>query len=185
MATILDLGSERFKLFLIFKSPLCFLPSFSSGLEEANSRFSWWRPPWISDWNDFLLFLIYKAPGASYKAPWCSYQVSNQLAFQCRRRSKQKIFKMVAIAAILDSLKERLQPLLIYKSQRCFLPGFKPIGILVQQEKRKIDFQDGHHGSHLGFQTWTTILASFDLQVTSMLSTKFQVAFWFRWKSES
>ena len=41
-------------------------------------------------------------------------------------------------------------------------------------EKRKIDFQDGHHGSHLGFPI-ETILAVFDLQVTPMLLTKFQV----------
>ena len=40
--------------------------------------------------------------------------------------------------------------------------------------KQKIDFQDGHHGSHLGFMTGT-ILANFDLQVTMMLPTKFQV----------
>ena len=39
---------------------------------------------------------------------------------------------------------------------------------LVQEEKRKIDFQDG---SHLGFPTG----AIFDLQVTPMLPTKFQV----------
>ena len=37
----------------------------------------------------------------------------------------------------------------------------------------KIDFQDGHHGGHLGFQI-RTILAN-DLQVTLMLPTKFQV----------
>ena len=36
----------------------------------------------------------------------------------------------------------------------------------------KIDFQDGDHGSHLGFPIGT-ILAIFDLQVTPMLPTKF------------
>ena len=41
-------------------------------------------------------------------------------------------------------------------------------------EAKKIDFQDGHHGSHLGF-TIVTILAIFDLQVTLMLPTKFGV----------
>ena len=40
--------------------------------------------------------------------------------------------------------------------------------------KRKIDFQDGHHGGHLGFPIGT-ILAIFDLQVTLMLPTKFGV----------
>ena len=38
-----------------------------------------------------------------------------------------------------------------YKSPRCFLPSFKSIGILVQEKKRKIDFQDGPDGRHLGF----------------------------------
>ena len=41
-------------------------------------------------------------------------------------------------------------------------------------EKRKIDFQDGYHGGHLGFPIGT-ILPIFDLQVTPMLPTKFGV----------
>ena len=41
-------------------------------------------------------------------------------------------------------------------------------------EEAKIDFQDGHHGGHLGFPIGT-ILTSFDLQVTPMLPTKFRV----------
>ena len=45
---------------------------------------------------------------------------------------------------------------------------------LVLGEEAKIVFQDGHHGGHFGF-TIGTILAIFDLQVTSMLSTKFRV----------
>ena len=45
---------------------------------------------------------------------------------------------------------------------------------LVQEEKRKIDFQDGQHGSHLGFLI-ETISASFDLQVTPILPIKFRV----------
>ena len=39
---------------------------------------------------------------------------------------------------------------------------------------RKIDFQDGGHGGHLGFPIGT-ILAIFDLQVTLMLPTKYRV----------
>ena len=41
-------------------------------------------------------------------------------------------------------------------------------GLSVQQKKRKIDIQDGGHGSHLGFLI-SLILATFDLQVTLML----------------
>ena len=58
----------------------------------------------------------------------------------------------------------------MYKSPRCFLQSFKSIGLLEQN----IDFQDGGHGSHLGFPI-RMILAIFDLQVTLMLPTKFQV----------
>ena len=43
-----------------------------------------------------------------------------------------------------------------------------------QEKKRKIDFQDGRHGGHLGFLNGT-ILAIFDLQITPMLPTKFRV----------
>ena len=45
---------------------------------------------------------------------------------------------------------------------------------MVQEKKQKIDFQDGGHGGHLGFLI-ETIVAIFDLQVTLMLPTKFQV----------
>ena len=46
-------------------------------------------------------------------------------------------------------------------------------GLSVQEKKFKTDFQDGGHGSHLGFQTGM-ILAIFELQVTPILLTKFQ-----------
>ena len=48
------------------------------------------------------------------------------------------------------------------------------MGFLFQEKKRKIDLQDGPHGSHLGFAIGT-ILAFLDLQATLMLPTKFQV----------
>ena len=43
------------------------------------------------------------------------------------------------------------------------------------QTCRKIDFQDGCHGGHLGYPIGT-ILAFFDLQVTPMSPTKFGVS---------
>ena len=60
---------------------------------------------------------------------------------------------------------------LIYQSPRCFLASLEATGLLVQEKKRKIDFQDG---GHLGFPIGT-ILAIFDLQVTPMLPRKFGV----------
>ena len=63
---------------------------------------------------------------------------------------------------------------LIYKSPQCFLASLESIGLSVQEKKRKIDFQDGGHGGHLGFLIGT-ILAIFDLQVTLMLPSKFGI----------
>ena len=71
---------------------------------------------------------------------------------------------------ILDFHSERFMLLFIYKSPRFFLPSFMSIVLSVQ--KWKIDFQDG---GHLGFPIRTT-LAIYDLQVTPMLPTKFQVS---------
>ena len=63
---------------------------------------------------------------------------------------------------------------LIYKSPWCFLPSFKSTSLSVQEKKWKIDFQDGHHLGHLAFPVGI-ILAIFDLQVTLMTPTKFQI----------
>ena len=46
--------------------------------------------------------------------------------------------------------------------------------LAFNQEKQKIDFQDGGHGGHLVFPIGT-ILAIFDRQVTPMLPTKYRV----------
>ena len=59
-------------------------------------------------------------------------------------------------------------------SPQCFLPCFESTGLSVQKKKRKIDFQDGHHGGHLGYPIGT-ILAIFHLQVTPMSPNKFGV----------
>ena len=62
------------------------------------------------------------------------------------------------------------------KSPSCFLPigSFKSIGLSVQEKKQKLGFQDGRHGRPLGFLI-RTVLAIFDLQVTPMLPTKYQI----------
>ena len=72
------------------------------------------------------------------------------------------------MAAILDFQSARFSLFLIYKSPRCFLASLEAIGLSVQEKKRKIDFQDGSHGGHLGF-TIGMILPIVDLQVTPML----------------
>ena len=52
--------------------------------------------------------------------------------------------------------------------------NFESIVLSVQEKKFKTDFQDGRHGRNLGFPN-ATFWASFDLQVTPMLPTKFLV----------
>ena len=49
--------------------------------------------------------------------------------------------------------------------------SFESIGLSVEEKNFNIDFQDG---GHLGFPI-RIILATFDLQVTSLLPMKFQV----------
>ena len=110
---------------------------------EANNRFSRWQQSWISYRNN-CYFLPTSHPDASYK-------VSSQLAFWFRRRSEKYIFKMAAVMAILHFQTERFKLSFIYKSSRCFLPSFKSIGLSFQEKKRKIDFQYGRHGGHLGY----------------------------------
>ena len=62
----------------------------------------------------------------------------------------------------------------VVQSPQCFLPSLESICLLVQEKKRKIDFEDASNGSGLGFLI-RTILTNFDLQVTHMLPTNFQV----------
>ena len=59
-------------------------------------------------------------------------------------------------------------------SSRCFLPIFKSVGLSVQEKKQKIDFQDDCLCGHLGFPIGT-VLATSNLQISPMLSAKFQV----------
>ena len=58
-----------------------------------------------------------------------------------------------AMAAILDFQSQQFKIFLIYKSPRCFLPSFKSSGLLVQDKKRKIDFQDGATAAILDFRS--------------------------------
>ena len=58
--------------------------------------------------------------------------------------------------------------------QVALIPSFKSVGLLVQENKFKIEFQDDGHGGQFGF--WIgTILAIFYLQVALIFPRKFQV----------
>ena len=84
----------------------------------------------------FLLFFL------SISHPDASYQISSQLAFCFRRRRKKQIFKMAAMVAILDIRSWTLLAIFNLQVTLMLLPSFKSIGLSVQEEKRKIDFQD-------------------------------------------
>ena len=64
---------------------------------------------------------------------------------------------MATMAATLDFQSERHWLFLIYKSPWCFLSSFQPIGFSVQEKKRKIVFQEGHHGGHIGYPIGTIL----------------------------
>ena len=61
-----------------------------------------------------------------------------------KKKKKKLIFKMASTVAILDFRSERFGQFLIYT--QCFLPSLKSIALLVQEKKRKVDFQGGRHG---------------------------------------
>ena len=119
----------------------------------------------------FFLILAFFFFFLSTSHPDASYQVSSQLA-QFRRRKTD--FQKGSHSCHLGYLIGKFYLYLIYKSSRCFLPSLKSVGLLIQKKKCKTDFQDGGHGGHLGFPI-RTILALFDLHVTKILPTKFQV----------
>ena len=107
--------------------------------------------------------------------PNASYQVSSQLTFRFRRRSKIKTFSRWWPSWISDQ--NDFSYFFIYKLPRCFLLSFKSIGLLFWRRKQKQIFKmatTDDDGRHSGFLTGT-ILAIFDQPVTLMLPAKFQV----------
>ena len=149
---------------------------FCSG-EEAKNRFSRWR----SSRNDLSYLLSKCYPTASYQVssqlafflsishPYAFYRVSSQLAFRHRKKAKNRFSKIRPGGHLRNHFSYFLS-----MSTRCLLPNFKSNGLSVQM-KQKIDFQDGHHGRHLGFPIRTILAFFFYLRVTPMLTTKLQI----------
>ena len=100
-----------------------------SSEKEVKNRFSRSPPSWISDWNNFSYFYI-------------------------------------------------------YKSSRCFLPIFRSTGPLVQENKRKKEFQDGRHGGHLGFSIQTISYFRSTSHPNASYQVSSQMAFQFRRRSK-
>ena len=90
--------------------------------------------------------------------------------FDSGKYAKEKSFKMTTWRPSCISDLNNLSYFRSASHPNASLPSFKLIGLSVLKKKQKIDFQDGCHGSHLGFPIGT-ILALFDLQVTQMLPT--------------
>ena len=144
---------------------------FCSG-EEAKNRFSRLpgrRPSWIFDRNFFSYFW-------STSHPHASYQVSSQFAFLYRRRSENRFSRWLPRRPSLISDRNDFSCVFINKSPWCFLPSYELFGPSVQEKKRKINSQHGRWvAATAAILDFRTTLAIFDVQVTPMLPTKFQV----------
>ena len=86
--------------------------------------------------------------------PNASYQVPRQLTFRFIPESRWRPWRPSWIADWKDF------SYFCFKRHPDASHRFKSVGLLVQEKKRKIDFQDSSHSSHLGFLIWT-ILAFF------------------------
>ena len=87
---------------------------------------------------------------------------------------------MAAMASILDFRLGPFKLIFIYKLPQCVLPSFESVGLSVQEEKRKIDFQDGRleFRSYNFSYFWSSSLLDASYQISR------QLAFWFRRRSE-
>ena len=100
MAAIWDFLSQRFELFLIYKSPRCFLPSFESigpSVQKKKGKIDFQDGRHLGFPVRTILAIF-----ISTSHPDASYQFSNQLALWFRKISEKKSFKMAAMTAILD-----------------------------------------------------------------------------------
>ena len=126
-----------------------------SGDEEKNiySRWPLCRPSWISDRNDFNYFWSISHPVAptKFQASWLFGSGGEAQNMFPRLRPRRP-------SGISD--RNDFSFFYVCKSSRCVLPSLKSTGILVQEKKRKIYFQDGGDGGQLVFPIGT-ILAIF------------------------
>ena len=85
-------------------------------------------------------------------------------------------------STILDFQTEWFYSFLIYKSPPYLLPNFESIGLSVQENKFKTDFQSGGYGGHLRLLKQFCYI--FNLQVALIPPTKFPVEWPFNSKEE-
>ena len=99
IAAIWDFLSQRYELFLRYKSPQCFLPSFEStglSVQKKKGKIDLQEGRQLGfPIGKILAFFI------STSHPDASYQFSNQMALWFRIISEKKSFQMAAMTAIL------------------------------------------------------------------------------------
>ena len=165
MAAMLDFRSARFYLFMIYKSPRCFLPSIKSiGLSVQEKK------PKI-DFKDGCHGGHLGFPIGTILAifdlqvtPMLPNKFGVNWPFGSGEEAKNRFSRWLP-----SWISDRHDLSYFWSTSRCFLASLESIGLSVQEKKRKLDFQDG---GHFGFPIGM-ILAIFDLQVTPMLPTKY------------
>ena len=94
IAEIWDFLSQQFELFLIYKSPQCFLPSFESNdlsVQKKKGKIDFQDGRHLGFPIGMILAIF-----ISTSHPDASYQFSNQLAIWFRKISEKKSFKMIS-----------------------------------------------------------------------------------------
>ena len=122
---------------LIYKSPRCFLPRFETiGLLVQKKRKICFqvhlRFPIGTILTIFDLQVTSMLP-IKFRVNW---------PFGSEEEAKNRFSRW---PSWISDRKKILAIFANYKSPRCFLPSFESIGLLVQEKKRQIDFQDGRH----------------------------------------
>ena len=140
---------------------------FSSG-KQVKNRFSRWPSSWISDLNNFSFFFL------STSHLDTSYQVSSQLAFQFRRRSKNRFLRWPQWRPSWISDRNIFRYFWSTSHPDASYQVSSWLAFLFRRRSEKKIFNMATMVPILDFRSGT-ILANFDLQVTQMLPTKFQV----------
>ena len=129
------------------------------------SRWLTWWPSWILEQNDF-------SNSKSPCGPSASHQVWVQSDFGFGNRCSFKIFKKAAQRPPWTAKRNNLSNSESLSLQ-CLPSSFGSIQPKVWEEMSFEEFQDGHHGSHLGYQN-RMIMAILNLCNAPMPPIKFQ-----------
>ena len=154
MAGILDFQLAWFSLFLIYKSPRCFLASLESiglSVQVKKRRIDFQDGGYLGFPIDMILAIF-----DLQVTPLLPSKFGVNWPFGSEEEAKNRFSRWRP-----SWISDRHNFSYFWStSPRCFLVSLESIGLSVQEKKRKIDFQDGGHGGHVGFPIGT-ILAIF------------------------